>query len=474
MLYLEVWMVRLMRWFGIVLAGLLISSLDAQPLAHGPIYAGEELDYQPSIMRLGNSNQLVIVFERLNPTNLSGDLLLSSSNDNGATWSIPQPIIATNSNERHPALVQHGAQAYSLFYLSNATGGFRIHRATSSDGLTWAAQGPLELGWASAGEINPTVIVADGKLTMTYQRLGSPSTIHIAQSSDNGATWDTQRTQIAQGQLPRLAWRAEDNQYLVAYQIGSTMLKMYSKTSSDVYNWSNQAHPLSIEANSHDAMPLVLEDGTFFVSYVKASAATGFDVMYRTSSDGQTWSPEVAVTNEHAGDVEPHGLLTEQAGRLLLAWGRPVSGSDYNIWLERDLVIPADLSNAQLSVDQTNFDPGTSLNYTLQFTNTGLAPNTGQLTITLPTVCCPDLAGQSASHGTLIYHSPNQYIWKHLLAVGEPISINLRLNVADLSMASGSVLTTSVIIQTNDQQWPLSVSSIANGEQRIYLPFVGH
>ncbi|WP_164689314.1 exo-alpha-sialidase [Herpetosiphon llansteffanensis] len=467
-------MVRLIRWFGIGLAGLLISSLYAQPLARGPMYAGQELDYQPSIMRLGDSNQLVIVLERLNPANLSGDLLLSSSNDNGATWSTPQPIIATNSNERHPALVQHGAEAYSLFYLSNATGGFRIHRATSSDGLTWTAQGPLELGWASAGEINPTVIVANGKLTMTYQRLGSPSTVHIAQSSDNGVTWDTQRTQIAQGQLPRLAWRAADNQYVVAYQTGNTMLQMYSKTSNDVYNWSNPAHPLSIDANSHDAMPIVLEDGTFFVSYVKASNATGFDVMYRTSSDGETWSPEVAVTNEHAGDVEPHGLLTEQAGRLLLAWGRPASASDYNIWLEHDLVIPADLSNAHLSVDQTNFDPGTDLNYTLQFTNTGLAPNTGQLTITMPTSVTLYLGGESASHGTLIYHSPNQYIWKHLLAVGEPISMNVRVLVGDLSMAPGTVLTTSVIIQTNDQRWPLSVSSTANGEQRIYLPFVGN
>lgn len=470
---MEVGMVGAIRWLGMLIFGFLVSSLYAQPLERGAIYAGSELDYQPAIMRLGTSNQLVIVLERLNSQTLSGDLLLSSSTDNGATWSTPQPIIATSSNERHPALVQHGPQTYSLFYLSNATGGFHIHRATSSDGLNWTAQGALDLGWASAGEINPTVIVANGKLTMTYQRLGSPSTVHIAQSSDGGVTWDTQRTQVAQGQLPRLAWRAEDNRYVVAYQIGSSAVQIYSKTSSDVYSWDSTAYPVSIDANSHDAMPIVLEDGTFFVSYVKTANASGFDVMYRTSSDGQTWSEEIIVTNEHAGDVEPHALLTTNPGRLMLAWGRPISSSNYDIWLERDLVIPANLSNAQLTVDKTNFAPGTSLNYTLQFTNTGLAPNTGQLTITLPTVCCPDLAGQSASHGTLSYDSQtHQYMWSYILPVGEPISIQFRLFVADLSMEHGTVLTTDAIIQTNGQTWPLSVSSTANTEQQVYLPLV--
>lgn len=466
-------MVGSIRWLGMLVLGFLVSSLYAQPLERGAMYAGSELDYQPSIMRLGTSNHLIIVLERLNPQTLSGDLLLSSSTNNGATWSTPQPIIATSSNERHPALVQHGSQTFSLFYLSNATGGFRIHRATSSDGLNWAAQGAIDLGWASAGEINPTVILADGKLTMTYQRLGSPSTVHIAQSNDAGITWDTQRTQVAQGQLPRLAWRAEDNRYIVAYQVGSSAVQIYSKTSSDIYTWDSAAHSVSIDANSHDAMPIVLEDGTFFVSYVKAVNGSGFDVMYRTSRDGQAWSEEIVVTNEHAGDVEPHALLTTQPGRLMLAWGRPVSSSNYDIWLERDLVIPADLSNAQLTVDRTSFAPGTSLNYTLQFTNTGLAPNTGQLTITLPMSVHPDLAGQSASHGSLIYHSQTrQYSWSHILPVGEPISIHFELFVADLSMAHGTVLTTSAVIQTNSQTWPLSVSSTANTEQQIYLPLI--
>ena len=461
------------RWLGMLVFGFLVSSLYAQPLERGAIYAGPELDYQPSMMRLGTSNQLVIVLERLNPQTLSGDLLMSSSTDNGVTWSKPQPIIATSSNERHPALVQHGLQAYSLFYLSNATGGFRIHRATSSDGLNWTTQGALDLGWASAGEINPTVILADGKLTMTYQRLGSPSTVHIAQSSDAGVTWDTQRTQVAQGQLPRLAWRAEDNRYVVAYQIGSSAVQIYSKTSSDVDSWDSTAHPVSIDANSHDAMPIVLEDGTFFVSYVKAVNGSGFDVMYRTSRDGQVWSEEIIVTNDHVGDVEPHALITTDPGRLMLAWGRPVSGSNYDIWLERDLVIPADLSNAQLTVDQTSFSPGTSLNYTLQFTNTGLAPNTGQLTITLPREAHPVLPDTGPSHGELIYHSAtHQYTWSHILPVGEPISIHFELSVSNLSLAPGTVLTTSAVIQTNDRLWPLSVSSTANGEQLVYLPLV--
>lgn len=232
----------------------------------GPIYDGPDLDYQPSIIQVQPSGQLMIVYERLAPQTNLGDLYVSVSNDGGQSWTTPQVIINTPSNERHPALLQLDS-SFALFYLSNETGSFRIHRAASTDGLTWTPQGAIDLGWTTGGELNPAVIrEADGTLTMTYQRSGIG---YLARSTDNGATWDKLQTRVstAGGALPRIAKRESDGTYLVTYQTGSSTVLMYSKVSTDPYNWNVVETPFSVDANSHDSQPIVLEDGTFVTFY---------------------------------------------------------------------------------------------------------------------------------------------------------------------------------------------------------------
>lgn len=176
--------------------------------AQQPVVAGPGNDYQADIAVPWDApGQRVLVFERLDAGS-SGDLWLTRSDDGGDSWSTPVPIVSTSGNERHPALVQTGPSAWSLFHLGTAEGGYRIFRATSGDGWTFSTPVPIDLGWPTGGEINPHVIRrADGTLVMTYQRLGGAA--HIALSSDGGATWDTLCTQVSPGaaQLPRIARR---------------------------------------------------------------------------------------------------------------------------------------------------------------------------------------------------------------------------------------------------------------------------
>jgi hypothetical protein len=202
------------------------------PLARGPIYSSPHLDYQPSIIRIQPSGRLLVAFERIDPVTLVGDFYATYSEDGGTTWATPQEILPAAQNRRHPALLQLGPGSFALFYLKDTgSNQFRLFRATSTDGLAWSEQNQLDLGWATSGEINPSVIrLPDGTLTMTYHRLSGPS--YIAQSGDGGATWDTLRTQISPGnaQLPRLAYRESDGLYLVTYQVGSSNLDMYSRS----------------------------------------------------------------------------------------------------------------------------------------------------------------------------------------------------------------------------------------------------
>lgn len=311
----------------------------------GPIYNGPELDYQPSIIRLDPSGDLMLVYERIDVASFFGDLYVCFSNDNGQTWTTPQPIIDTPLNERHPALIQLGADSYAVFYLVDETGSgaYRIHRATSSDGLSWTSHGAVDLGWSSSGEINPDVLVeADGSLIMSYQRLSNP--VYIARSLDSGASWDRLKTQVSgsTAALPRIAKRESDGVYLVTYQTGSSSVDIWSKTTTDPYVWPSTATPFSTAINSHDSQPIVLEGGTFLVTYAQQVASV-FDLHYRTSYDGETWSDEVRVTNDvNHYDTQPHPLLQGTPGRVILAWSHQESSTpyvDHDVWVDDNLLI---------------------------------------------------------------------------------------------------------------------------------------
>lgn len=313
----------------------------------GPLYDGPELDYQPAILRVQPGGQLLTVIERRNVGSSTFDLVVSSSSDGGQTWSTPQPAISSSLNERHPALVQTGTNALALFYLRDETGSgaYRIHRATSADGLSWTDQGAIDLGWSTPGEINPAVIrEAGGALTMTYHRISGPS--YIARSTDNGVTWDTRRTQVSPSTaaLPRIARRESDGRYLVTYQVGSSSLAIYAKVSSDPYNWSGKQYTVAKTANSHDSQPIVLEDGRFVVFTAEQQGSAAFDLYYRTSTTGTNWSQPVRVTNDPARyDLQPHPILQGTPGHVILTWSHQQSVNpyeDHDVWINTDLVIP--------------------------------------------------------------------------------------------------------------------------------------
>ncbi len=291
-------------------------------MAEESVAPGPGNDYQASVaIPWQQPDQRVLVFERLD-SGASGNLWLTRSEDGGDTWSEPATVVATAGNERHAALVQTGEDAWSLFHLSNAGGVFRIHRATSGDALSFSPSTAIELGWAGGGEINPHVIRRDdGTLVITYHRLGGAA--YIAVSDDDGATWDNLRTQVSPGTaaLPRIACRDSDGTCLLVYQTGSNPVSLWVKTSSDLHDWSAPARPLTSDGNNHDALPLVLPDGSFVVLWSRV-ANGGFQVFSTRSHDGIAWQPRLQHTDRPGlHNVQPHALPGGLPGTVELYWG---------------------------------------------------------------------------------------------------------------------------------------------------------
>jgi hypothetical protein len=301
--------------------------------AQQTVVGGSGTDYQPSILRAADGS-LLLAFERLDAS-LSGDLWITRSTDDGASWATPILVVTSSANERHPALLQLGDGSFALFYLkgTGATSSYRIHRATSADGVTFTEQGALQLGWASGGEVNPHVIRhPDGTLTMSYQRLGGGS--HLAQSGDGGASWDPLRTLIAAAsQLPRIAYRPGDGRYLATYQVGSTSLGIYARSTTDPRDWSAAAIPLAVAGDNHDSLPVLMPDGAFVVFHIQADGSQ-YDIYSRRSADGIAFEPRlVQQQSAAANDVQPHALVGASASEVQLYWGRevPAGSGDYDI-----------------------------------------------------------------------------------------------------------------------------------------------
>ncbi|MBK8232134.1 MAG: exo-alpha-sialidase [Candidatus Eisenbacteria bacterium] len=302
-------------------AALLLLLSVAPALAGSPVPITDDayLNYMPSLLQLQNGS-LMIVYERLETSTLFGDLLVSFS-DTGESWSPPQVIVGGAANQRHPSVVQRPDGTFLLFYLSNQTGGYRIHRAASADGLSWAEEEVVALGWTTQSVVNPTVLQEpDGSLTMSYDRLSVGG--YVAHSVD-GVTWDQDRVQVSTGPLNRIM-KHSNGTYVLSFQKKSGPLSsnidIFTRTSIDRVNWSAETR-VTATLNSHDSFPLEQADGSFAIFYATASGADPYDLHSQSSADGTTWSAERDWFAYEGWDTEPHPIRLDD-GTIGLAWSR--------------------------------------------------------------------------------------------------------------------------------------------------------
>jgi hypothetical protein len=324
-------------------------------------------EFQPSIIRIESTGDLFMVFQRTNLPSYKGIFLLSASTDDGQTWSWPFKILPSTLYKRHPSLVQLGPNSFVLFYTAYQSGlnNYRIHRATSPDAINWTSHGAIDLEWSHSGEENPCVIrEANGTLTMTYDRGFS----YIAQSHDNGVTWDSLRTRVSPGdsQLARIAKREQDGLYVITYQTGpSSPYQVWSRTSKNPYDWSGEVFAFDTAADSRDSQPLVLEGGTFIVFYSRATV-TYYDVCYRTSFNGEEWSEAVPVTEEpDYHDMNPYMIRHGTPGRVILSWSHQDESApnvDFDLFIYPDLEIPLPL---WLDAEKISAATGGTVNFDL-------------------------------------------------------------------------------------------------------------
>jgi len=277
------------------------------------------LNYMPSMLELPDGS-LAIAYERLDSSFENGDIMVTFSDD-GAAWSTPTAVVAGTGNERHAALIRLQDGTYQVYYLSDETGGYRIHMADSPDGVYWTPRGIVDLGWTDEDLVNPTVISeSDGSLTMSYDVLSDGG--YVSHSTD-GVAWDDARTQVSTGSINRVA-RHSDGTYVVSYQrktgIWYYQIDVFTKTSTDLVNWSAE-NRVTYTQNSHDSFPIELADGQHALYYATSTGGDPYDLYSRVSPDGVSWSSEESWLPYSGWDTQPHPVRLS-SGVIALAWPR--------------------------------------------------------------------------------------------------------------------------------------------------------
>ena len=306
-----------------------------------PLTAGTGQFGSPVATRDATTGLRTVVFDELWIGPSISQWMWVTHSSEGATWSprvqVPTPDPAgrsriVDSRQGGASLLRTTPGGYQLFRHYGGAVPRDIWRSASTDGTSFPDAQRVELGWASDGSGHPAVVSNAGStLTMVYHRRTAEGAagpgLYLAQSADDGASWDQQRTPVAadaeSGTRSSLAHRASDGRTLVAYAVdaGVDGKRIVVKATHDVRDWS--APPALVIAGTNTTPALaVMPDGAFVLLWSRYDGSQ-WDIVLRRSVDGFDWQPDVAVTSTPAtSDLAPFALVGESPGTIDLYWSR--------------------------------------------------------------------------------------------------------------------------------------------------------
>jgi hypothetical protein len=308
----------------------LVVAVTAAPVV---VSGGPENDYESWILRLSD-NRLMVIFDR-NPDWASGDLYVTFSDDDGATWDPPVAIIEQTGDQATLSFVQLPSGTLQVWYASNEVGTYSIYTARSADGITWTQGGSIDLGWQSGvTHYDPTVILEpDSSLTMSYVVQGMGG--YIAHCP-HGGNWDTLKTLVGTSGYRTRVMKHTNGTYLYAYHRksgpGQYDYDVFIRTSPDRVHWADSVR-LTSNLNSHDPFPNEAPDGAYLVYYAKYQSPA-YNLHRRRSYDAISWEPEEQITSDPTNNTQPHFFC--ESGQIFLVWAHCVSYPlDHDVYFER-------------------------------------------------------------------------------------------------------------------------------------------
>jgi len=281
---------------------------------------------RPSVVATQAGVLHLVYEEALDSIGLERGLRSAISADSGALWSVPEDLGSFHFSS--PSLLQRQDGSFVLFFDEEREDGrHSLKHAISDDGRNFNVQWSPDLGGSYAGQAgysSPYVIRGKGgAFTMIYS---CGRFVCVAQSFDEGVTWDQLGTRV-ETELgyhhPRIAYRASDQRYWVTYGYDTypaDIGQAWSKTTTDIHDWSAPRVALPNPAGFADPMPTIRADGDFALFYSRTDGRQS-GIYERRSTDAVVFGPERARVVTSNGKYRwPYVLNGPAVGELQLFW----------------------------------------------------------------------------------------------------------------------------------------------------------
>ncbi|MBU1589360.1 MAG: glycoside hydrolase [Actinobacteria bacterium] len=245
-------------------------------------------------------------------------IMASTSADDGATWSAPAAISASNLNIRLPEIAVDSVGVRTVVWAGENGGSTVIEGSSSSDGLTWSAPAIISGTDATAPQIS--IDASDVRYVVWQALPGVYNEVHGSASTD-GLTWGAPTLisdSLTESTAPQLEF-LPNSDIVVIWSAGNVI---QSSLSTDLGATWGLITDLTA-AGPAVGQPTLAVSSAGRVAALWYSTDPGGDNIAQTASsaDGQTWAGAIDISAT-GGSAELFDIAFAPDGTIHAIWDR--------------------------------------------------------------------------------------------------------------------------------------------------------
>ena len=264
----------------------------------------------------------------------NSEIYYEKSTDWGVTWTSSQRLSWNSGESRSPKIAVASGNLHLIWSNSEEI----YYKKSTDGGATWTAS--KRLSWTSGSSNRPAIAVdSSGSLHVVwYDRTPGNLEIFYKRSTDEGATWSTnKRLSWTSGasEWPDIAIGSSGNLHVVWQDYTPGTWTIYYKNSGDGgVTWTTSQRLTWTSGAAMDPAIAIDSFGSLHVAWDDWASVSN-EIYYRKSDDGgATWTPSQRITWNSLTSVGPV-VAVDWADNLHVVWQDDIIALNFQIYYKK-------------------------------------------------------------------------------------------------------------------------------------------